>query len=584
MYQALYRKWRPKTFSDVVGQEHITSTLRRQVADGRLSHAYLFTGTRGTGKTTCAKILAKAVNCENPQDGDPCNECPSCLGIDSGAFLDVTELDAASNNGVDNVRALRDEAVYSPAQVKKRVYIVDEVHMLSPAAFNALLKILEEPPEHLMFILATTELHKVLPTILSRCQRFAFRRILPRDIEARLSYVAKEENIDLKPDGAELLARLSDGAMRDALSLLDQCSAAGGAIDAQAVLSVLGLAGNVQTAQLMELILRRDAKAALLLLGQLYASGKDVSAVLGELSTLARDLLISSTAPEGGVALLSGGYDGGTLKLLQKAASNARFIQICTVLQETAAALQFSVNRRTDAELCLLRLCDESLCGDLTALNARIARIEDQLAAGAAYRAASPAPIAPVAPASPVEATESEPKPTAKQSSSLSSDPVDEAPPWSDGDAPPPYDEPASPDEPLSLSAVPAPVEAPTPEPVKETPDTAASAAAPSDDGAVFAKLMESYKNRLPVSVRGFIGSAKGRLSGGVLTVYCGSDTQKHMLDKPDIAAVLSDVTAQSVGSPVTVRFTVGEPEGEKHDKMLDLLQIGSTFGSFEAK
>ena len=351
MYQALYRKWRPKTFADVVGQEHITSTLRRQVAEGRLSHAYLFTGTRGTGKTTCAKILAKAVNCENPQDGDPCNACPACLGIESGAFLDVTELDAASNNGVDSVRALRDEAIYSPAQVKKRVYIIDEVHMLSTAAFNALLKILEEPPEHLMFILATTELHKVLPTILSRCQRFAFRRILPRDIEARLDYVAKAEGIDLKPDGAELLARLSDGALRDALSLLDQCSAAGGSIGASEVLDTLGLAGNVQTAQLLGFILRRDAKAALLLLHRLYSGGKDVGAVIGELSALSRDLLISATAPEGGAALLTGGYDGKTLAALRREASSVRLIQICTVLQETAAALPQSVNARTDAEL-----------------------------------------------------------------------------------------------------------------------------------------------------------------------------------------------------------------------------------------
>ena len=192
MYQALYRKWRPKTFSDVVGQEHVTETLQRQVAEGRLSHAYLFTGTRGTGKTTCAKILAKAVNCEHPENGNPCNKCSSCLGIESGGFLDVMELDAASNNGVDHVRALRDEAIYSPAQVKKRVYIIDEVHMLSIAAFNALLKILEEPPEHLMFILATTELHKVPATILSRCQRFAFRRILPREIVGRLNYIAEQ--------------------------------------------------------------------------------------------------------------------------------------------------------------------------------------------------------------------------------------------------------------------------------------------------------------------------------------------------------------------------------------------------------
>lgn len=192
---------------------------------GRLSHAYLFTGTRGTGKTTCAKILARAVNCEHPENGNPCNRCPSCLGIESGRLLDVVELDAASNNGVDSVRALRDEAIYSPAQVKKRVYIVDEVHMLSTPAFNALLKILEEPPEHLMFILATTELHKVPATILSRCQRFSFRRIQPKDIVGRLNYIAGQENIDLKEDGAALLARLSDGALRDALSLLDQCAA-----------------------------------------------------------------------------------------------------------------------------------------------------------------------------------------------------------------------------------------------------------------------------------------------------------------------------------------------------------------------
>ena len=228
MYQALYRKWRPKAFADVIGQEHITETLRRQVAEGRTSHAYLFTGTRGTGKTTCAKILAKAVNCESPVDGDPCGKCPSCLGIDSGSFLDVLELDAASNNGVDQVRALRDEAVYSPANVKKRVYIVDEVHMLSTAAFNALLKILEEPPEHLMFILATTELHKVPATILSRCQRFSFRRIRPEDVARRLRFVAEQERIDLRPDGAEVLSRLADGALRDGLSLLDQCAAAGG--------------------------------------------------------------------------------------------------------------------------------------------------------------------------------------------------------------------------------------------------------------------------------------------------------------------------------------------------------------------
>ena len=361
MYQALYRKWRPKAFSDVIGQEHITDTLRRQVADDRLSHAYLFTGTRGTGKTTCAKILAKAANCEHPVNGDPCNQCPSCLGIESGSFLDVLELDAASNNGVDHVRALRDEAIYSPANVRKRVYIVDEVHMLSTPAFNALLKILEEPPEHLMFILATTELHKVPATILSRCQRFSFKRIFPSDIQGRLLYVAQQEQIDLRPDGAELLSRMADGALRDALSLLDQCTMVEGPIDAAAVLDVLGLAGNVQTVNLMELILQRDTAAALQLLGQLYSDGKDVSAILGELSTLCRDLLIRKTAPEGGAALLSGSYDSKAMAGLEQLSQPERLIYMCTQLQSVTAGLLNSTNRRTDAELCILRLCDESL-------------------------------------------------------------------------------------------------------------------------------------------------------------------------------------------------------------------------------
>ena len=298
MYQALYRKWRPITFSQVVGQQHITDTLQRQVAEGRTGHAYLFTGTRGTGKTTCARILAKAINCLHPVDGAPCNQCESCRGIDAGKLLDITELDAASNNGVDNVRALREEAVYTPSVLKKRVYIIDEVHMLSTPAFNALLKILEEPPEHLVFILATTELHKVPATILSRCQRFSFKRILPQDIARQLLYIAGEERIDLSPDGADILARMANGAMRDALSLLDQCRSFEGTLNSAAILELLGLAGGVQTAQLMEFILRRSTQDALLHFDRLYRDGKDIAALLRELSDLGRDLLIRRTAPQ----------------------------------------------------------------------------------------------------------------------------------------------------------------------------------------------------------------------------------------------------------------------------------------------
>ena len=568
MYQALYRKWRPKTFADVVGQEHITETLQRQVAEGRLSHAYLFTGTRGTGKTTCAKILARAVNCEQPENGNPCNRCPSCLGIESGRFLDVVELDAASNNGVDSVRALRDEAIYSPAQVKKRVYIVDEVHMLSTPAFNALLKILEEPPEHLMFILATTELHKVPATILSRCQRFAFRRILPKDIIARLSYIAGQEGIDLRPDGAELLARLSDGALRDALSLLDQCAAAGGAIDANAVLDALGLAGNVQTARLMSLILSRDARGALTLLGSLYDGGKDVGAVLGELSTLARELLISATAGEGGESLLSGAYDAAALRNLRAQGTSARFIQLCTILQETAAQLQFSVNRRTDAELCILKLCDETLSGDLAALGARIARLEEQIAAGVQF--ASKHPASAPAPQEAAEASAAGAKPAGEEPL-----PWDEPPLPDDYDAPPPYGEPVVP---APKTAAPKPAAAPAP--VREAP-----ASDGGGDGEVFLQLMESYKNRLTPDKRAFIGMAQGEVKDGLLTVYCATEVQKNMLDQPAVTDVLSDVTSRAVGQEIRVRFVVGKRPGEKkHDKMQDLLRIGSKFDNFTVK
>ena len=307
LYQALYRKYRPQTFDDVSGQLAVTQTLKTQLNTGKMSHAYLFTGSRGTGKTSCAKILAKAVNCLDPRDGNPCNCCEACKAIDSGACMDVLEIDAASNNGVDNVRDLRDDAIYTPSQVKMRVYIIDEVHMLSISAFNALLKIIEEPPEHLLFILATTELHKVPATILSRCQRFSFRRISQEDIAARLQYVAYQENIDLDDSAARVLARMADGGMRDALSLLDQCaSATTGELSADRVYACLGIAGEQKCGELMSCIARHDTKGALELFNRLYADGKDVAALLDELACLTRDLLVLKAAPGVGITMLSG--------------------------------------------------------------------------------------------------------------------------------------------------------------------------------------------------------------------------------------------------------------------------------------
>ena len=548
MYQALYRKWRPKAFADVVGQAHITETLRRQAAQNRLSHAYLFTGTRGTGKTTCAKILAKAVNCQNPVDGDPCNACPACLGIDNGSLLDVLELDAASNNGVDSVRALRDEAVYSPASVRYRVYIVDEVHMLSVAAFNALLKILEEPPAHLIFILATTELHKVPATILSRCQRFAFKRIRPQDVADRLLYVAGQEGMALTADAANLLARLSDGALRDGLSLLDQCGAPGGEINTGRVMDVLGLAGNLQTAELMGCILRREVQNALLLLDRLYSGGKDVGALLSELSTLVRDLLVRMTAPEGGMELLSGGYDTAAMDRLSQNVPPRRLIFMASQLQTAAAALPFSTNRRTDAELCLLRLCDEGLCGDTAALSARLARLEDAVRSGGAV------------PAPPGRQRTPPPPPP----------PPDDPPPWDEEpDRPPPYGEPVLP----AAEKKTAPAAPPPPAP----------APPPAEGGDVWQELVERFKERLTPMYWYMLDDACGVLEDSVMTVHCGDELTCESLSGEEPSGVIREVIRQRLGLDAQLRFVLGAARSNA-DKMEELVRRGSKFDSFTVK
>ena len=593
MYQALYRKWRPKVFSDVIGQEHITETLKKQVAEGRTSHAYLFTGTRGTGKTTCAKILAKAVNCEHPVNGDPCCQCPSCVGLENGSFLDVLELDAASNNGVDQVRALRDEAIYAPANVKKRVYIVDEVHMLSTAAFNALLKILEEPPAHLMFILATTELHKVPATILSRCQRYSFKRILPKDIAKRLTYVAQQEQIDLTPDGAELLSRLADGALRDGLSLLDQCAAAGGTVDSRAVLEVLGLAGNLQTAQLMQDILDRNAQAALLLLNELYAGGKDVGAVLGELSTLTRDLLLRKTAPEGGAALLSGGFDSATLDKLGKGVPANRFLYLASTLQKAAADLYYSADRRTDAELCLLRLCDESLCGDLTALENRVTRLEDALERGAEIRTAVKQSVAAAEPPQAVE------KP-APRPAKAAPPPAEDPPPW---DEPPLPEEPPMREEPgervfdIPADAVPVRPAAPQAPAVRESvpqrqsasipaaPKASPSAASAVSGGNWWRSLAENCKGQLPPMYRAFLELCGGALAGNQVTVYAPDEITLNRLDNDRVRGILAAEAEKASGQAVRILFQVGEaPKASPQENLKSLLEFGSRFDNIEIK
>ena len=571
MYQALYRKWRPRTFDDVVGQPHITETLKRQVAAGRLSHAYLFTGTRGTGKTTCAKILARAVNCENPVDGNPCNRCPACLGIESGAVLDVLELDAASNNGVDQIRALRDEAIYTPAAVRKRVYIVDEVHMLSTPAFNALLKILEEPPAHLMFILATTELHKVPATIKSRCQQFAFKRISPKAIADRLAYVAEQEGLTLTAPAAALLARLADGGLRDGLSLLDQCSGGGGEITEETVLSVLGLAGSRRTAQILDSVSRRDTAGALQGLDELYRDGKDMGALLGELSSLIRDLLIRKTAPEGGQGLLTGGYEEKTLRALAEGFTAAELVQMMGILQKAQADLYRSSSRRLDAELCLIRLCDRHLAEDVEGLTARISRLEEQLARGV--------PAAPAAqPAQPVR----EPEPPAPVSEEPPPPWEEEPPPLVDQDLPPWDVEPAPPAAPVR-PAPPKPQPQPSPAPAQSSP--------PPAQGNSWNGFLAGLKD-LPPMAQSFLrkpDTVTGVFDETSLTLWVDSDLTKGVLSRGDTLKRLEQAAEGYTGQPHRVFVKVGkpqppEPSAPAEDKFNDLLALGRQFGNFTVK
>lgn len=383
MYQVLYRKWRPQTFADVVGQPHVTASLTGAVQSGRLSHAYLFTGSRGTGKTSCAKILAKAVNCEHPVDGNPCNTCDTCRGIDNGSILDVIEIDAASNNGVDNIRDLREEANYTPTHAKYRVYIIDEVHMLSTGAFNALLKTLEEPPAHVKFILATTEVHKLPSTILSRCQRFDFKRIEPQDIAGRLQYVASQENIALTDDGAMLIARVSDGAMRDALSLLDRCAAYGEEITETVVSDAAGLAGREHLFALAESIAAHDSEKTLTVLNELYNNACNMERLIADLITHFRAMMIARSVSNYKDLIVCPQAELEKIRVQSESFTLARILSALDILNDTAIRLKSGAHRRTAVEMALLRMADERLDTDTDAMLARIAELERRLETGA---------------------------------------------------------------------------------------------------------------------------------------------------------------------------------------------------------
>lgn len=394
MYQVLYRKWRPQVFSDVSGQPHVTETLKNEIRTGRLAHAYLFTGSRGTGKTTCAKILAKAANCQHPHDGDPCNECDICRGIDDGSIMDVVEIDAASNNGVDNIRSLQEEVSFTPAVAKYRVYIIDEVHMLSGGAFNALLKTLEEPPAHVLFILATTEVHKLPATILSRCQRFDFNRIPPADIAARIDYIAGQEGFTVAEDAALLIARLSDGALRDALSLLDQCVSRTRDITAQVVSEVAGMTGRDHLYELSEAVRRHDGGAGLAVIDRLHSASRDMERLCAEWIDFYRNLMILKSVPQPGDLIIASQADIDRMRKEADGYDLPSILHGMDTLQRALDRLRGGVSRRVEMEMAVLRLCSPELDNSVDSLLRRLKRLEDRINSGQIPAAPSAPPVA----------------------------------------------------------------------------------------------------------------------------------------------------------------------------------------------
>ena len=408
MYQALYRKWRPKTFDDVYGQPHVTRTLQNQLESGRISHAYLFTGSRGTGKTTCAKILSKAVNCLSPVNGNPCNECEICKGIDNGSILDVIEIDAASNNGVDNIRDLREEANFTPANAKYRVYIIDEVHMLSIGAFNALLKTLEEPPSHVIFILATTEIHKLPSTILSRCQRFDFKRISPEDITARLMYVAEKENATLTENAASLIARIADGGMRDALSLLDRCLSMGTNIDEAAVSDAAGIAGSAYLFSFSEYVADGDITNALKLISKLHNDSCDIESLCTELTLHFRNIMVSKTVSDCNGLIVCSKDEMQKLKERAQSLKLSKILSCIDILEQTSKNIKNAANKKIQLEAAFIKMCSPESSASVSVsdgIEDRLAEIEKRLESlDAAPKASfSGAKVQPSEPAAPVQ-------------------------------------------------------------------------------------------------------------------------------------------------------------------------------------
>lgn len=431
MYQVLYRKYRPKVFSDVYGQDHVTSTLKNEIKNGRVSHAYLFTGSRGTGKTTCAKILAKAVNCEHNVDGEPCNECEVCKGLDNGSIYDVVEIDAASNNGVDNIRELRDETNYAPSRGKYRVYIIDEVHMLSTGAFNALLKTLEEPPAHVIFILATTEVHKLPATILSRCQRFDFKRIQPETMAVRLKEVAGLEGLSLDDDAAVLIARIADGALRDGLSILDQCAGRSKEINSDLVSEVAGLAGREAMYKLSDCIANSDSNTAMSIISDLYQNSFDMERLCVEMINHFRNFLVAKTVRKSRELIICTDDEYNTILEASKNFTVESIVFALDLFQNTLVTIKGGASARIEVEMAFIKLCEPKMDESIASLLDRISKLENAIKSGVKVQPTQTAVPAPKEKYVPREEPKPQPKaePIPEPTPEPEPTPVEEEPP-----------------------------------------------------------------------------------------------------------------------------------------------------------
>ncbi len=552
MHQALYRKWRPQTFDDVCGQEHITSVLRYEVSNNALSHAYLFCGSRGTGKTTCAKILAKAANCESPVNGSPCCRCAACVSIDNGAATDVLEMDAASNNGVDNIRDIRDEVVYTPSALRYRVYIVDEVHMLSPSAFNALLKTLEEPPSHVIFILATTELHKLPSTIISRCQRFDFRRIALQTLSSRISYIAAQEGMELEPAAADRIARMAQGGMRDAISLLELCGSTRQRIDVATVDAMMGSGGREEMLRVVRAVAESNYDVIFETVNEAVASSRDLAVFWQDLISVYRDLLVVKTTKDATRYLDLTDAESAQLRELSALFPKGTLLAHCHLLEDALFAMQrANAVKRMVAELTLIRMCDPTLNTSAESLLARLERLEDALAGGVV-----PVHTASATPAAPAEPASAAPTPTVTV--------------------------PPAPAAQTDAPAQPAPVKETalvTPAPVTPTPAKAAPAAQAASGGRVlhrirgFMNCMERVR-REDVMLASFLGNTRAFLedSGRVILQLPGAFAMT-MADTPASKELLCRCIAPEIKRPLVpadLVFEIPDENAPVKDTVLD--------------